>query len=412
VGVIDKIAVLFLLLLSLSTFAESSLSVSETQTANCLLLQETSLKNFSDQISSIAVKNENFLTQILGYELHKSCIEHFGAEFPGMIDESIKSGFSCLKSLKGPAAKRNLEGLQANLGTHQLKVFCNEKDYHWATAAAHGSRGEIDNKADLELIHPFVSINPNYTFSENGVGIKESPFFIKRVFFHELFHNIGYAHGETVDYAFACEDCCGTNISNEGRLAACKVCQSEYKGADDPQYIQDLNEWVKFSPWSTSIGAWNMTRRALQKHPGPGPILESFLASDSDLNLLTQSFGRLLVEQNLTHSPVAEELASRIFPEELKEVKESVDTMARARIEILMKGNSSEALKVLQTLDQGSIKKFLKEHGVQSTEYLLLKRVWDAVLYDIEFLQLNLDKSSAEYKDWQVLHYQILHLID
>ena len=214
---------------------------------------------FSEQILKIAdnKKDNQYVENKLGYNIHKSCIDNYGqADFSNIVTKSMKNGLACLEDLakkntlnspQGPnGALNNYEGLNRLLEKNKVTIVCNEQGYDWEGTAGHASTHPGQKIKGLGVEHPFISINPkNPDIKGKPTGSEVAE--MTETIFHEQLHNLGILHGKDVEYPYACETCClRTAEEFEGtKAAACKICSGRYdvtKGTSE-QYLKDLLDW-------------------------------------------------------------------------------------------------------------------------------------------------------------------------
>lgn len=188
-----------------------------------------------------------------GYDIHQSCLDQWGAnDFPNLLKNSITKGLQCLSRLaednkknnpNGPnGAYRNLKELEYLLKSKPVAITCNEKDYNWNAAVAHASTTPGAVLKDTNITHPFLSLSP---LLKNTPEEKTE---LMATIFHEQLHNLGFRHGESIEYPYACEVCCiKKDEGKENTVDACRLCSGNYESNKDKKYLIDMIAWSKTS---------------------------------------------------------------------------------------------------------------------------------------------------------------------
>ena len=177
-------------------------------------LRPGNLRDFAQNLNAI---NSYYDETGIGLQIHDSCLKNYGSKFRDFVIESFDAGFACLKNLNSDGSSQNLSLLKDLVHSRKLKIFCQE-DFNGKLIDAHGSMSESDSKPEIGLLHPYISINPRLKLGEEQKNWIKTPAYMRRLIFHEAFHVIGYTHGLTIDYAYACEECCNT-LEKAGRNA-------------------------------------------------------------------------------------------------------------------------------------------------------------------------------------------------
>lgn len=195
-----------------------------------------------------------FLPTGLGYRVENECYEKWGSDFNQIIKDVVSNGIQCLKDLdiksggKGTSgAMRNAFEISKLLEGDKISLVCSEKEYDWEGIRAHASTSAEQVIKEKNIKHPFVSINPKYPKMLDGFRQREMKE-IKDTIFHETIHNLGYMHGEDIEYPYTCAECC---FGDSGDLAlkeiACKVCAGNYNDEKDILYIKDFFTFAKLN---------------------------------------------------------------------------------------------------------------------------------------------------------------------
>jgi hypothetical protein len=142
-------------------------------------------------------------------KIHQSCLGRFGGKFVNAIEEQVSEGLACLKKLSTTSTNNNYQRLKKLYDSKKQVYFCDEQTYDWKELYAHASANSRWDLKDQKVFHPYISINPDKVLlgtEFNGKIVTYDS--VKALIFHESIHNIGYLHGSTIEYAFACEECC------------------------------------------------------------------------------------------------------------------------------------------------------------------------------------------------------------
>ena len=214
-----------------------------------LTLNETDQSNFSKFISF----NEKFHKTKYGVLVDKQCTKRVSKKyFEGNLLLSYQKGVSCLKKLGTKASNDILQRINKLFKdkNNPPKIFCGESEFEvkkkglsWKTAKAYASPNKTFEFHGMQ--HPFISLDPKGSWNFNEYDMQGT-------LFHELLHNTGFIHTETIERPYSCQSCCfnlmdkpnlymnlGKNAQKE-KDAACKLCKSEYEGITDKKYIKDF----------------------------------------------------------------------------------------------------------------------------------------------------------------------------
>lgn len=214
-----------------------------------------------DEVKSInQTLNQQYYTTDMGYKIHQSCLTNWGEDnFPDLLNKAMSKGFQCLEKLAkdnstnnpniSNGAENNLNGLNHILQNSGVTIICNQTNYKWTNVAAHASTSPGDMIKELGVQHPFISIKHSYPkLLSKPTAVENSDLMI--TLFHEQLHNLGFRHGEDIEFAYACETCCMVDNTEEKTKDACKICAGAYSGATDKNYLLDLIAWGKSSKQS------------------------------------------------------------------------------------------------------------------------------------------------------------------
>ena len=225
------------------------------QEANCIIgfgLENSPLLSLDKDLKKVRYSLDNgYVKTGWGYNIHQSCLDKWGArKFPALLKETMQKGLQCFSrlaeenKLENPklpnGAYQNLKNLQYLLKTKPVTLTCAEKKYDWEGTLGNASTSPADKIESLNIIHPYVSLNPNpKTKSEEGQ--------LAGTIFHEQLHNLGYRHGKDIEYPYACEVCCIMKDEGENTANACKICRGAYNGTSDKRYVLDTIAFGKSS---------------------------------------------------------------------------------------------------------------------------------------------------------------------
>ncbi|WP_408097997.1 hypothetical protein ACJVC5_03465 [Peredibacter sp. HCB2-198] len=308
-----------------------------------------------------------------GVRFHSSCKENFGDEFQNNFHAGIKMGLACLDKLNTPMTKIHITSITKLLASKKLVVGCHYTDYFKkSTAAATSSGSEAQNAPAYGLIHPFIAFNSKEARSD----WYDVPF-MKAVSFHELFHNIGYVHGMTEEYAYACEECCfGENP--DVKATACKVCSSKYEGLKDPAYFDDFTKYTEASPWKKSFRFKVAIRFGLLANPNSFTLLELLLSNDGKGNALSIASARSWKDKFASEYIVS--TAGQPYSEIEERIEGLIVGAYKARQELMIENNVSASIQSFLALNVED----LRNYFAADPEYAEI--FWDAVLYDMDVL--------------------------
>lgn len=186
---------------------------------------------------------------------------HGKKEFSQLITKTLSHGLQCLEELETEQshdhAFKFVDFISSDLPEDNLKIYCSENVTKFSSpdweSKAYASAGHEEDKSynsEHQMVHPYISLRPEALFSKSEM---------KKLLFHEFFHNQGYKHGTSIEFANACEECCflkedwgqaSPTIQAERRhQLACKICAGDYE--NEVAYFQDAYQWLKgsFDSW-------------------------------------------------------------------------------------------------------------------------------------------------------------------
>ncbi len=328
-----------------------------------------------------------------GVRIHSSCLEAFGNDFPAKVQEGFKKGIACLKTL--PLEKTPLENLKNLEENYQGKIMiaCHEpvEGFSSPTVDAHASGYDGQEIPGIGLVHPFMSFNA----SRKDIFLSR-PGFIGQVAFHESIHHLGLSHGKSIEYPYACEECC-FNDDPATKEAACRICQSDYpQGVYSEKYGVDLEKLVNKSNFWISFDAGKILKRAILLHPDSVIFRELILDYDLYSNPLSILSARLWKDQ--FSSPVITLVSQREIPELILEFAQKA---LEARLAIFDEKNFEKASMIYEEMQ---VQALVELRVVDDKK---ARRLGKAVMDDIDTVwselteekKTRIDKNYSEIKN-------------
>lgn len=281
---------------------------SETCSYNSI---EEQLDILSKQSFLISAKMEDgFLSTDFGYKIDQACIEKWGKSFVADLKDTAKQGMSCLETLSKKSKTDLISGSTKNkflleklIQTNNIKIVCSEKDFQWEGLAGHASTGDsTDLITSPKAKHPFISINPNDP--EGGVINQDIKDELKKTLFHEGLHNLGHRHGTGIEYAYTCETCCfpESGDSFDAESISCKLCQGEYTGESDKNYVEDLISW-SHEVYNEVLGTKSAINFAKQNPKSIDAILLLAKSQTTNFNPIGAELANILSKKELLVEP-------------------------------------------------------------------------------------------------------------
>lgn len=312
---------------------------------------------------------ENFLVIQYG-KIHRSCLEKFGQTMVDKIDEAGQDGLKCLKALNKPGSNEIVENLLKLHAKKSVTYTCQNTDFGWKDDYwAMGSVNKTADEPELDLYHPYVAIHPKKGPSSNTSDLKN-------ILFHESLHNLGYYHGGTPEYSYACGECCMPMYPSDQDLA-CKICSTKYSGVSDPQYAKDFWDWAESSHMKSYLNIHRVIRRALLEKPGAKVWLEKLYTSERSSNYALKYVfknSKLDIDSDAQSLvPLAQKLGA-------------------AEVDLYVKGNHKHLIRFYLDLDTSSIVKGLKSKNsdMRKVSYSL----WRSYVYDFEEMRYLVTKTK------------------
>jgi hypothetical protein len=345
------------------------------------------MKHFLFLFFFLACAHKGHYRNLSSGRLHESCYQQFGNEAALVIREGIERGMLCLERLKGVGARKNTRLLKKLFASGTLTYQCNEKKFPWGHLQARASHSKDANVEAYSLKHPFISIRPGFQISSREE--------LEKVLFHEYFHNVGFSHNASVEYAYACEECC---FSERPEHHACMICSKDYAGISDPNYIRDFWEWVDLSKTPMEISKGFTIRSALYHADDKAPLWYYLLRDKFQGNLVTKFFSEELITKKLSTDPLVMERSLMKIPKKLEFLIPLSREAAKARFSLLMNKDLDEASRIYHDLDikplQLSLRLFPKKN---SSAYKGLLNIWDGILYDLDLLMFELQYKEPDH---------------
>ena len=294
----------------------------------------------SDQLDDDIVETD------IGFRVTKSCFEKWGpGEFNRILYGAVREGARCLLDLqekgKGKAAQGITNALRNALALESLRrrspvyVTCENDSFDWGVGA-----NEIQGRANTDPANPDIWINPKFpaTNPSEPTSREFEVIKVQSLLFHEHIHNLGYAHGEDIEYSYGCQHCCFDNsiafFNPKAKLLACRICTGNYPDRNDSRFLRDLMEYGDTHGIGSEIYK-HFTRQAKLKHRDPEALamlarIKRQVASPIGLVLARKIESQF--QGNL--SPYALTTLARIkegnLPELPDEISASVESIAEA----------------------------------------------------------------------------------
>ena len=301
--------------------------------------------------------------------IHRSCIAASPTRILRLFHESSQAGLSCLGDLKSEQALEHQSWLAGLFKKKSITYTCAESSYDW-----------FNTRATADIKKKIVSISPKFLKSslergESAVGDYE----FKQILFHENMHLLGYAHNTTLDYAYACVECCFPNPGDDQK-SACKICSTDYLGISDPKYLEDVWAWSRGSGSSEFINHHSILRNALLDKPGSDPHLKKILEEDTSNNLVVKYLARGLGNRSYTaeyrNLPVRHE-AEVLLP--------LAKAIAKVAADLYVEGKIDSAIQFYMNLDTGFLQEQLDSEDTLTKIYAYA--VWEWVKNDMFVLR-------------------------
>lgn len=199
-------------------------------------------------------EEEMFVTGF-NFNIENACFEKLGSNFLYRVQETLVEGFQCLSELSYPKISTTMHNIRGSLintfnllkllKNHKVSLICSENNFNPSTLA----KGSLDKYTFLSskffmVQHPLISLN--LTSTDMIIeSVKNDQNFLKNTLFHELMHNLGHDHFESIEYAYTCSTCCFSLQENREKELACKICRGDYRNHYDLRYLKDFLEYAQ-----------------------------------------------------------------------------------------------------------------------------------------------------------------------
>jgi hypothetical protein len=182
------------------------------------------------------------------------------AKWRPVIESAFREGIACQRKLGTKTAvdhERRLKALISN-ERQPLNFFCGASDPDIPFPS-----GRTDpNSKDF----PSIAIPPEL-FLEATKDERET----KSKLFHELFHNLGYKHGEGIDFPYLCDSCCfpdkGLSANDALKARTCEMCAGKTLDPNRRDYISNLTDAIDNSEGRGMTGFGYLTFHLASKFP-------------------------------------------------------------------------------------------------------------------------------------------------
>ncbi len=298
--------------------------------------------------------NNGYLDLQPGHRVHESCLTNWGRDlFVENFQSAMSTGLQCLGRLASGnnGARVNLSQLESLFATTKVTVLCHQRDYEWNGVVGHASTGPADAIKDPAVAHPYISLNPTAPNPATAGDILE----LKKTLFHEQLHNLGLRHGHSIEYPYACEDCCiseGQTPEDTALIGlACKVCTGDYAGTTDKRYVLDIINWGN-QDYRFFLGQKAATNYLKESPRDPWGYAAAALASSDIFNPFGSSLAAELRRRVPARTAEVEGLLVRAekFKDasHFKFAKPSADVLAKAHMDLFFAQDAKSALATLE----------------------------------------------------------------
>ena len=388
-----------------------TINIDQKLDENCIKYQtQQNLDKFINQnLRLTAAVNNGYLQTDFGYNIDIECLDKWGMNFPKIVKESLDEGLECLMNLDKRHESENIvSGALINshkiltlLTQKKVTLVCSEQDYNWNGVAGHASSGPIDTIVKGRISHPYISLNPK------GPNNKQLPtgdenLQIKRTVFHEQLHNLGYKHYDSIEYPYACGDCCFKRSTNNKKIerTSCKICLGDYKNETDLKYIEDLVAYAKAS-FNDQLGTSAVIRYMKEN---PKDIYSLSILAWSSSGVFSSVGVKLakIIEKEISPIPESSKanlVKARYF--RTKKGEESGEIIAQVYYNLYYIKDPSKAVKLLED-NKKKIREEIKSLLSSETEKYIgmeLKQHLDDILYDLWVNQYGDEDSSVGSAD-------------
>jgi hypothetical protein len=124
-------------------------------------------------------------------------------------------------------------------------------------------RAQLEKKFKAFYMAPYI---PNWKRRR-----KRLRFLKQEELFHELFHNLGYKHGEGIDFPYLCDSCCfpdkGLSANDALKARTCEMCAGKTLAPSRRDYISALTDAIDSSEGRGMTGFGYLTFHLASKFP-------------------------------------------------------------------------------------------------------------------------------------------------
>jgi hypothetical protein len=365
------------------------------------------LNALADLSLMAAADPDGFIATDFGYKIDASCVDKWSNDFIKNMKESITTGMSCLdklskvKTVNLSGAQKNSSDLQALLDSKSIKILCSEEsDYEWEGTAGHASTDSSSEAiASPKASHPFISLNPFDPENKENITAEEISE-LKKTVFHEQLHNLGHRHSHSIEYPYACEDCCFDG--NDPGSISCKICIGDYKSEVDLSYMKDL---ATYSKENSSVNAKGALFNYFKENPKDITGLSLLANMQNDIfNPMGPALAKVIQDRMITLDPQDSIYISQASEwsgiDLFNPSKVTASTIANATVDLYYEKDASKAIALLEKSKDIIIKEFsdLDAKGVTEPDYLYikyeLKQSLDSLIYEMWINDYPDDKNS------------------
>lgn len=198
------------------------------------------IKEPSSLVLQESSEAEKMLLTNFGFKIENYCFTKLGKEkLYTTVKQTVAKGLQCLLNLSND----NLHGKMydsLDKALQMIDLFSSENKISLICSEEEGE-GSSDEK------NSYISIDPNDNYIKR---IESNNLLVQGLFFTSIISNLNndniedsyYTNtdNDTIDYSYACSECCFSRNINKRQKLACKICQGDYVNANDHQYFKDL----------------------------------------------------------------------------------------------------------------------------------------------------------------------------
>lgn len=292
-------------------------------------------------------------------EIQPSCTKNEkNSKIAEIVNSSLQKGLSCLGKLDGGVPKENFRRMQEILenSSRKLKITCEQSDKYENHNVLNQTLGFASFANDPNF--PSIHLNPSVT------NPKANATDIERIIFHEVIHLLGYYHGESIDYPYACDACCFG--SGDAAKIGCEICTGKFHEVDDPEYQKQLMKLAKARGYTAAYPKAAMD--VLLKHPQDRELMTWYIIN---LGIFDSPLA-----QALTHElNLPDDIGSDFVISGYEQFFPPAEVLANA-FRLFLNGNLAELQSVFIIFNDklGEIKKLGPKKTVDGDEELLMNR--------------------------------------